>query len=369
MRFVLSLALCFFASASADVYALSLKDVGRVHYFSAKAEGASVKNSKKLKKISKSKRGTPETPIVDERRKGSSSSQEIVKSHVGAGFFAELTKVISAIIECEQFDIKELDIDWSQEFFPYKDDPIENGWNLFFEPVYLRNEDSSCRVNRTIQRNSHFLHDQLCINHWMEYHKHLPYRQSINEVLKKHLKIKATILEQFLDIYEQHLNGYYCIGVHVRWGAAHTAESPKGTPTLENYISEISNSIKQNQTSKPLKIFLATDSQEVIAKFKKHFPEQLLFYLPIPRSVGRKESHLIYENAAYWISHPSEFHQKKPGYLGGVGVLLDCLLLSKCDVFIHSSSNIAEFVSFFSPHIQSVYIPKDSRTWPCRYGL
>jgi hypothetical protein len=48
----------------------------------------------------------------------------------------------------------------------------------------------------------------------------------------------------------------------------------------------------------------------------------------------------------------------KVGYVGGVGALLDCLLLAKCDYFIHIISNLANFVSFYNPYIKSIFLPK-----------
>lgn len=292
-----------------------------------------------------------------------------VQSHLGAGFFAELSKVISEIKNCEQLNLKELNVDWSHEFFPYKDDPTENGWDLFFEPISFDDEDNRILNSIPTIRYAHFIHDQLCIDHWMAYQEHLPYRQSINRILNKYIKIKQPIMDKFSDVYKQHLEGHYCIGVHVRWGAAHQGEAPKGTPTIASYISEVSQLMKKIQTPCPFKIYIATDSQEVIEEFQKHFPKKLLFYLQAPRSLHREESHLIYDNTEYWLTHPWEFHKKKPGYFGGLAVLLDCLLLSKCNVFIHSTSNVSEFVSFYSPHIESIYLPKDNQTWPCRYGL
>ena len=289
-----------------------------------------------------------------------------VESRIGAGYFAELINVVATIKGYESRNLKKLNVDWSQEFFPYKNHPHENGWNLYFEPIVFDNEDDE---GAAPPRQEHFVHDQVCINHWMAYDEHLPYRLSLNRILNKYIKIKKPITDELESVYKENLEGYYCIGVHVRWGAAHTSESPKGTPKIEHYITEVFRLMQQTQTPYPFKIYLATDSEEVIRKFRNYFPKEMLFYLAERRSPHREESHLIYENPDYWKKHPREFHKKKPGYRGGVFVLLDCLLMSKCDVFIHSSSNVSEFVSFFSPHIKSVYLPKSDKTWPCRYGL
>ena len=295
-------------------------------------------------------------------------SEITVYSRLGAGYFSELMNVVRTIKIHEHLYTKGITIDWSQEFFPYKDHPTENGWDLYFEPIVFHT-DAKARHLASRPHPDHAVHDQLCIDHWMAYDEHLSYRQDFNRILDSYIIIKREIIDELKRLYNEHLEGYYCIGVHVRWSAAHTSESPKGTPPIESYIAEVSDLIQNTETTRPFKIYLATDSEEVIQAFRNHFSEELLVYLSGSRSPHREESHLIYDNAAYWQAHPSEFHAKKPGYRGGVMVLLDCLLLAKCDLFIHSSSNVSEFVSFFSPTIKSIYLPKDSRTWPCRYGL
>src|SRR3990167_2836508 len=57
--------------------------------------------------------------------------------HVGAGFFCELNKVILNLIYFEQEGIRSMHVDWTHQFFPYKDNPHENGWDLYFEPIQV----------------------------------------------------------------------------------------------------------------------------------------------------------------------------------------------------------------------------------------
>src|SRR3984957_19037861 len=65
----------------------------------------------------------------------------VSSSWVGAGFFAELRQVVyNLIYRCNNHKTtKTLVVDWSQEFFPYKDDPTANGWDLYFEPIHSEN--------------------------------------------------------------------------------------------------------------------------------------------------------------------------------------------------------------------------------------
>lgn len=299
----------------------------------------------------------------------SRSLELTIKSSYGAGFFAELHRVVDNILHFSAENLEKVDVDWSDEFFLYKDDPYENGWDLFFEPIVFSQEsDHHGEVIKTISgMNYHELHDQLCIDHWMRYDSHLPYRMQVHDTLNKYIKVKKHILDKVDHITKTLMADHYCIGAHVRYGSDHAAEEPQGHPKLEDYLIEIAKIIQMNQ-GKKIKIYLATDSEYVVNTFRSMFSREMVLTIDTCRTTYRDVPHLIYGNGDYWLVHKEEFHQKKPGYFGGEGVLMDCLLLSKCDVLIHTTSNVPAFATFFNPHLPSIYLPKTNNTWPCRHG-
>ncbi len=266
-----------------------------------------------------------------------------------------------------------MQIDWSQEFFPYKTDPQENGWNLYFAPINLNQKrqipDIASPEEKIIEvcgSPYHEIHDFLCIDQWINYERYLPYRLKVHELIKNHLKIHEPITTQVKEIFNEKMAGAYCIGVHVRYGSDHGSEAPKGTPSLEDYIAEVKNLIPSHP-SVPVRVYLATDSHFVVKAFEQAFSPETLITINTCRTAYRDVPHLIYGHGDYWLAHPAEFHKKKPGYVGGVGVLMDALLLAHCHVLVHSTSNVASFITFYNPYIQSVYLPKNSLTWPCRH--
>lgn len=288
-------------------------------------------------------------------------------SHIGGGFFCELNGVINTLIYYEHEGIRSMHVDWTNEFFPYKDDPKGNGWDLYFEPVHIDtttiNLDEPPHYSGNVP--VHELHDQLCVAPWLRYDDYLPYRQFVHEKINKHIQIKQHIWDQANLFYEQHMKKYICIGIHVRNALAHAAEAPMGHPSLQDYYLEIDTLLQQHRGEK-VKIFIASDSHAVINAFKKKYGKKLL-YLPAYRAQGDEDPGLIYENAAYWMSNPSRWHDAKPGYAGGLGALLDCLLLARCHYFIHITSNLATYVCFFNPHIKSIYLPKNVPFAHCRF--
>jgi hypothetical protein len=97
----------------------------------------------------------------------------------------------------------------------------------------------------------------------------------------------------------------------------------------------------------------------VVAQFKKHFHPSIFCTTDAFRASYREDPHLIYEHQKYYKEHPDAFQKDKPGYFGGLTALVDCLLLSKCAVMIHSLSNVSDFVTVFNPNIRSFFLPKN----------
>ena len=53
------------------------------------------------------------------------------------------------------------------------------------------------------------------------------------------------------------------------------------------------------------------------------------------------------------------FHNNKPGLDGAKQLFIDCLMLSKCNYFIPSLSNLSDFVLIFNPDIEYSYYNQD----------
>jgi hypothetical protein len=286
-----------------------------------------------------------------------------VPTHLGAGFFCEFLKVVNNILHFEDENLVRVSVDWTHEFFPYKDQPHENGWDLYFDPIEITDRAPIRKIGG--DPGYHELHDQLCRDTWVLYDQYLPYRLAVQERIQKYIKFKKNILQEVEYFYASNMTGYVMIGVHVRFATAHGQEVPGGWhPALEDYIAEV-NMLIQQHTAVPVKVFLATDSHKVINYFKNYYGPNKLVYIDAFRAQGSEDPGLIYENADYWLSHPAHFHQRKPGYFGGKTTLIDGLLLSKCDYLIHTTSNVSTFASFMNPHIKSVYLPKNIGASPC----
>jgi hypothetical protein len=161
--------------------------------------------------------------------------------HRGGGFFCELRKVVENIIHYESDGIRSHYVNWTDEFFPFKDAPHENGWDLYFEPIKSYEKYSEKNVRSVGNCFVHELHDQVCVAPWVAYDDYLPFRQYVHEVFNKYITIKPQITDFVDSFYQKHMKGCLCIGLHVRYAAVHNAETPQGHPSLEQYCAEVDN--------------------------------------------------------------------------------------------------------------------------------
>lgn len=290
-----------------------------------------------------------------------------VTTHLGAGFFAEFLKVVNTLIHHEPEGLASVHVDWTYEFFPYKDGPHENGWNLYFEPITIENKGNDTSPPHSAgSSGTHEIHDQICSSHWISYDQFLPYRTFVHEKLTKYIHIKKEIKDRVDTFYDAQMQHNLCIGVHVRFANGHSHEVPGGRhPTLAEYFHEVDTIMQANRTQNT-KIFIASDSHYVVNQFKQRYGKKIL-YIEAFRAEKSDDPHLIYGNADYFLAHPTEWHRRKPGFNGGLTALLDCLLLARCNYLIHTSSNVSSTVVFFNPTIKSVYLPRNAPYISCRH--
>lgn len=289
--------------------------------------------------------------------------------HIGAGFCAELVKVIDNLIYFDPQHIRSARVDWSNQFFPYKDAPGENGWGLYFEPINVPEDVYADEpVSRMVSNGYyHMTHHQLCTDQWVLYKRYLPFRLHAHEIIERYIRIKPHVQNMVDEFYNNHLKGHYCIGVHVRFSKAHATEMPGRTNVaLETYFAEIEALLNEHGREHS-KIYLATDSHYVVAKFRERYPASMLACIDAFRAQFNEDPHIIYVNTNYWMTHPAQFHARKPGYKGGLDTLVDCLLLSRCDTLVHSVSNVATIAVLFNPHIESLFLPRGVPLRPCGY--
>ena len=172
--------------------------------------------------------------------------------------------------------------------------------------------------------------------------KHIQ-RHAYNRVFLKWLKIvNERILRDVEDICKLYMQNRFCIGVHRRTpnkGVAN-CQSDGEAPDLQSFIKLVRKQLADH-TALPTMIFLATDDILTVDAFKDCFTSLLH----------------VREDVQRTTAYETEVHYRAWGQLSvkdAEDVLIDTLLLSKCDVLIHASSSVSTVASFINPHMRLI---------------
>lgn len=294
--------------------------------------------------------------------RGTEQINLVIRNNFGSGFFCEFNKVIAALHLYSDDRLASVSVDWSDQFFPYKDEPMENGWSLYFDEIRAKRD---CTLREVVVKHPFgVIHNFSCLAQWLQYADYMPYRLSMHAKIREHIRINHAILEKVDKCCEQYFDDNIMIGLHIRHAKVHAKEIPSGKrPTMQQYKREI-DAILAEHACENIKIFLASDSHAVMNYFRKIYGNQLVA-IEAFRARRDEDPHLVYEKGDYYKKHVCQWHKDKPGYWGGSTALMDCLLLARCDYFIHTASNLAQTVTFLNPYIKSIFLPKVVFS-PCR---
>ena len=147
-------------------------------------------------------------------------------------------------------------------------------------------------------------------------------RQALYQYLfKKYIRLQQPLARQIEQIWQQHMAGHNWLAVHVR-GTDKIHEMGNLHAVNEAYHSRIERILEVNPT---LRIFLLTDSVQVVEQFRQRWGERILV-LDCQRGHSTTGVHL-------------EGH---PGTELGEQVLIDAYLAGRCDFFLgNGGSNVS----------------------------
>ncbi len=236
------------------------------------------------------------------------------------GFFSDFRATLSAVGELKKQGHK-CNIHWSNYLF--QSEAKENIWEVFFHQIDEIDEGAEVldiRGNPLPREYST--------------------RTTIHDTIQKYVRVKKNIQEEVDSFIEKNFTKN-TVGVHLRLtdkAVCHIkyGEPETGTPVeLELYKNHIEEYLNSNEDSS---VFLATDSKVGLNFMKSAFGDRVHFIEDIIRSDGDESVHVD---------------------MGGNGiqkakdVLMDCLLLSRCNYVIKGISNVALCALFFNKDLKS----------------
>ena len=174
------------------------------------------------------------------------------------------------------------------------------------------------------------------------------HRHVYHSTVLRWLEVTNTrVLEEIRQTCVQFLDGRFCIGIHRRVGNVRVADlqSDGKVPSLELLIKAV-DAILSILTSKDIRdhaIFLATDDAEAVGPLKRAFGSRLI----VRGNVQRTTSDAVEVHFSDW---------GRLSITDAEDVLVDTMLLSKCDVLVHASSSVSTVASIMNPALTLIRV-------------
>lgn len=238
----------------------------------------------------------------------------------GSGLFSNLNKVLTI---AEAFFSTNFYVDWRR--MNYYGDSGENVWDWLFD----QGDFPQGEFTEYLEWPHHKYTWKWAAD---QYEGNKDWRFRLNDYLKS-LKIKEYFIKESKKFFADKGSP---LGVLVRASPLLRLEQPNDKmPSFEDYCRSIESVLKDGQ-----RIFLMTDNDEDLNKFRDKYGEKLFFR----------------EHARSYSSHV-EFHTNFSQSRSDVEeCFLEAICLSQCETFIHPVSNIATFALYCNPELNHYFL-------------
>lgn len=251
-----------------------------------------------------------------------------------AGFFSDFFVTLNNLMYADRTN-KAPVVYWDHHSFFY--DPgsyngLKNAWEYYFEPV----SSQSWSEQDNIYRNS-IAPDGTNLSFLNPVYSNIQNRQYINAYIQKYIKIKPTLQKKIDAFSTFYFKNTKVIGMHLRGTDKWHEIKPVDPLTILEKANSIAKQLAKNNES--YEFFVATDEQNLLKLAIQKLNKRPLYY-PSKRSSNNQ---------------PLYFGTSKINHTGILGeeILIEVILLSRCNYFLHTNSNVSLAVCCFNPSIKN----------------
>lgn len=245
----------------------------------------------------------------------------VIRRSPGAGLFSNVIYVLNhlRIADTHKF-IPFIDMDNFKTIYNEnkKINNKNNSWEYYFKQVSKHSISKIYKSKRVIITNNTFGKN---------------FSNSINNKYFKRIASKYFFINKN---YINYANNFVkknfkkkTLGIHYRGTSYKTSANHPFPATKKQIIKFCENLIKKYNYSK---IFLCTEDKYIFEELTKKFKDKICYL---------KDSYRSYKDDAFKI-YPRKNHRFKLGK----EILVESLILSKCNGFLHAQTNVSEFVKF-----------------------
>ena len=253
----------------------------------------------------------------------------VIKRTPGSGFFSNFVYVLNHLRISELFNLIPV-IDMKNYKTIYNDKfnlKNINAWNYYFRNINKIKLKDVYKSQNVIFSSD--IIDRKYYYHLDEINKNFKLRKEFKRIEKKYIKVDSKILNQANSFYSKYKN-YKILGIHLRGTSYKNAPKhpfPIPLKLAKNICKKLLNQKKFE------KIFIITEEKKYLDEFKKTFGNKLIYFNSFRSNF----------NDAFEI-YPRKLHR----YKLGLEILVETLILSKCDGIISNMTNVSSAGIFLS---------------------
>ncbi|HLJ89402.1 MAG TPA: nodulation protein NodZ [Candidatus Angelobacter sp.] len=165
------------------------------------------------------------------------------------------------------------------------------------------------------------------------------HREAYGQTYAKWVEVTNARVCAEVEAVQARMRGRFCVGVHRRVGNTMVANFQRdgAVPTLQKLLDRIHAEVRAANAADWM-VFLATDDSQVVPIFLEALGDRLIVRNEVQRTTEQG----------------TEVHFGEWGKVSGSDaedVLIDTLLLAKCNVLIHAASSISTAASLINPKL------------------
>ncbi len=244
------------------------------------------------------------------------------------GLFSELDDVWGLVNCFEQKQCSALKVDFGKTGLYYDPAVGPNWFDYYFLPIDLGNRGATyTEINHPYGRG--FEHPEI----------HKVSLEKISSIVKKYIIVKPEIEHDIQNFVKDNFSDKFVIGVHYR-GTDKAEEAPRVAYTKVS--EEIRHQAREHHLRR-FKIFLATDEKQFLDFLETEFPRDVITVPGTERSTN---------------GNPLHIGKDKDLYKTGKDAIIDCILLSRTNLLIRTSSNLSRWSTYFNPKLKVIELSK-----------
>jgi hypothetical protein len=253
-----------------------------------------------------------------------------------AGFFSHVNRVVNHLHHSlGREGCAAVRVDWHVgehiPLFVYGTEQDGELWQRFFEPLAFPNAPGNERATWEYADLS-----MTGLHAYRMYKRGLGWRTAYGRAFAEHVHVREELRRRVDELWQDVGAGRRCVGVHFRH-SGHSHECPREIPPIDAVIDRTRRQLKGESAAA---VVLATDVREAVDSFRDAFGERLLVQPDVARAPVA--------NTQYDWGLP-------PCVALGEQALIDALLLARCDVLLHTTSNLATAVGYMNPRLRMIY--------------